>query len=375
VDGDHPGAVVTVRVLVDGVELLRGPADVFRGDLITAGVSPTGNASFAFSLWGAVSTDSWHTIAVEALDIDTADSWKPINQTPKRISCHEYDVFDYQLFVKDLATGAVRQLTATPRRGDWNADWSPDAKRVAHDVVLADPSGVYGLRGYLGITTVADGRTKSIKGSSGGNDADWSPDGKWLVFDRVVTNDRSVYIISASGGTRRLIKRNAVSGDIAPSGKRIVYLEPSSSRIMAVDLKGLHPVVVTRLRSKVDPKARWYEVNPSWSPNGRWIAYADGGHIWKVRVGSSGTQLARPVRLTAGQAVAQNPSWSSNGSWVYYQAQYADEPQIWRISASGGVPVAVTSGPGLNGLGDFNGVQSPTGESLVYSSVAPVAPS
>jgi Tol biopolymer transport system component len=312
---------------------------------------------------------------VEALDLGTTDTWVPINLTPRRITCHEYDDFDYQLFVKDLATGTVRQLTSTTRRGDWNADWSPDAKRVAHDVVLADASGIYGLRGYLGITSVADGRTRLLKGSLGGNDADWNPGGKWLAFDRATANDRSIYSLPASGGTRRLIRRDAVSADIAPSGKRILYLEPSSSRIMTVDLKGLHPVVVTRLRSRVGPRAQWYETNPSWSPNGRWIAYADGGHIWKVRVGSSGSPLARPVRLTAGQAVARNPTWSHDGAWVYYQARYADESRIWRIPASGGIPVAVTAGPGLNGFGDVNGVESPTGDSVVFSSVAPVTPS
>ena len=34
------------------------------------------------------------------------------------------------------------------------------------------------------------------------------------------------------------------------------------------------------------------------------------------------------------------------------------------LAASGGIPVAVTPGPGLNGFGDFNGVQSPTGDFL-----------
>jgi Tol biopolymer transport system component len=72
--------------------------------------------------------------------------------------------------------------------------------------------------------------------------------------------------------------------------------------------------------------------------------------------------------------VAQNPTWSSNGAWVYYQARYADDSQIWRIAATGGIPVAVTPGPGLNGFGDSNGVESPGGDLLVYSSVSPVIP-
>ncbi|MGZ8438992.1 MAG: TolB family protein [Candidatus Limnocylindrales bacterium] len=375
VDADHPGAVVTVRVLVDGTELRRGPADDYRGDLITAGVSPTGKASFAFSLWGSVSRDTWHTITVEALDIDAANSWSPIDATPKRISCHEYDMFDYQLFVKNLTTGEVRQLTNTTNRGDWNPAWSPNGARVAHDVVLADPSAIHGVRSYIGITVLAGGVTRSIKGTAGGNDPAWSPDGRWLAFDRVTAGDRSIYSITPSGGTRRLIRRNAASADISPSGRRIVYLEPSSSRIMAVDVKGLHPVVVARLRRAVDPHAAWYDVNPAWSPDGRWIAYSDGGQIWKVRVGSTGTPLARPVRLTSGKAVAVQPTWTPDGAWVVYQAAYVGDTQIWKVKAGGGIPVMVTEGPHLAGFGDATGIMSPVDETLVFSSIAPVTPS
>jgi hypothetical protein len=374
VDPDDRNAVVTVRVIVDGVELRRGPADDFRQDLLDTGTSPTGKAAFVFGLWDDLTKDAWHTIVVQALDVGTTDTWVPINLTPRRITCHEYAWWDYELFVRDLATGETRPLTRTTGRGDYNPAWSPDATRVAHDVALADPSGVHGARGSIGITTVADGRTRTVKGTYGGNDATWSRDGKTLLFDRVTAGDRSIYSIPASGGTRRLIRRDAVSVDLSPTGRRLVFLQPSTSRILTVDAKGLHPVVVARLRTKVDPNAGFFDVNPAWSPDGRWIAYADGGHIWKVRVASSGSPLARPVRLTAGKATANQPSWSADGRFVYFQARYGDEYQVWRIAASGGLPAEVTPGPGLNGFGDYNGVESPDGGSLTYSSVSPVIP-
>ena len=143
---------------------------------------------------------------------------------------------------------------------------------------------------------------------------------------------------------------------------------------MTVDAKGLHPVVVTRLRTKVNSLAPWYDVNPAWSPNGRWIAYADGGHIWKVRVATSGAPLSRPVRLTAGKATANQPTWSADGKSIYFQARYRDEYQVWRISASGGIPTEITPGPGLNGFGDYNGVEAPGGGTVIYSSISPVIP-
>ena len=373
-DPDDRAAVVTVRVIVDGVEVRRGPADVFREGLIEAGVSSTGKASFVFGLWDDVSKDAWHTIVVEALDVGTTDTWVPINLTPRRITCHEYAWWDYELFIKDLSTGESRPLTRTTGRGDYNPAWSPDGTRVAHDVALPDASGVHGARGSIGVTTVATGRTRTVRGTYGGNDATWTRDGKTLLFDRVTGGDKSIYSIPVAGGTRRLIRRDAVSVDPSPTGRRLVFLQPSASRIMTVDAKGLHPVVVARLGARVDPNAGFYDVNPAWSPDGRWIAYADRGHIWKVRVASSGAPLARPVRVTAGKATANQPSWSADGKSIYYQARYNEEYQVWRIAAGGGTPTQVTPGPGLNGFGDYNAVESPSGGTLVYSSVSPVIP-
>jgi hypothetical protein len=376
VDRDHPGAIVTVRVLVDGTEVARGPADDFRQDLYDAGVSPTGKASFVFSLWGKVSTDVWHAVVVEALDLDATDSWVPLDASPRRISCHKYDMFDYERLTKDMATGTVSRLTNATRRSSWNAAWSPEGTRIAHDVVLADPGAVHGVRGYLGITRLADGRTTAIKGTSGGNDAAWSPDAKSIAFDRVTAGDASIYVIPAVGGTRRLIRHNAASAEFSPSGKRIVFLEPSSSRIMTMDSVGRRPVVVARLRRQVDPEAAWFDVNPTWSPDGRWIAYSDGGHIWKVRVGSTGTPLAGPVRLTSGKATAYEPSWTPDGASIVYQATYADDPQIWQIEAKpGAIPIMLTDRPQVMTFGDNNGVLSPDGKTLVYSALDPVTPS
>lgn len=373
VDPDDPSRAVTVRVLVDGVEVARVVASQHRQDLVDAGVSPSGDAAFDVPLWNLVSHDVWHAVRVEAKDLDS-DGWAAINLTPRRIACHAYTLFEYDLFVADMATGVARQLTTTKGRGDWNADWSPSGSLVAHDVVLQDPSGVGGLRSYIGVTSLATGRTRAVSGSSGGNDAAWNPGAGWLAFDRLSVNDRSIYLIPQAGGTRRLVRRNAVSADFAPSGKRLVFFEPSASRIMSVDLRGGDPVAVARLRSPVSRAASFYDVNPEWSPDGRWIAYADGGHIWKVRVGSRGQPLAVPVRVTSGRALASGPSWGPGAATIVFQARYEGESDIWSVTAAGGIPVKLTAATGLAGFGDFNGALSPAGDRLVFSSPTTVVP-
>ncbi|HEV8148206.1 MAG TPA: amidohydrolase family protein [Bryobacteraceae bacterium] len=58
------------------------------------------------------------------------------------------------------------------------------------------------------------------------------------------------------------------------------------------------------------------EYQPSWSPDGQWIAYVtwadDGGHIWKTQSDGSGS----PVRLTRLGAFYRDPVWSPDGTRI-----------------------------------------------------------
>jgi imidazolonepropionase-like amidohydrolase len=101
-----------------------------------------------------------------------------------------------------------------------------------------------------------------------------------------------------------------------------------------------------------------FELAPSWSPDGRWIAFVTsenrgGGHVWKVDT----TGLARPVRLTASPGDYANPVWSADGRSVVVArgagATARDRGMIFnawfdlvRFPASGGNPtvLAATSG-------------------------------
>jgi hypothetical protein len=86
VDPDDLSARLTVRVLGDGAGLGEATADMFRQDLIDAGVSPDGLAGFSFDLRGHLSVGESHTILIEAQDAQTS-AWQPLDATPKVITC------------------------------------------------------------------------------------------------------------------------------------------------------------------------------------------------------------------------------------------------------------------------------------------------
>src|SRR6185436_14824744 len=50
---------------------------------------------------------------------------------------------------------------------------------------------------------------------------------------------------------------------------------------------------------------------PSWSPDGKWIAVAMYGSIWKVD-----PQTGVASELTSSRKIHSSPSWSPDGKWI-----------------------------------------------------------
>jgi len=86
VDPDDRLADLTIRVLSDGQVVAIGIADLFRQDLVDAGVSPDGNSGFYIRLWDLVSLNVAHVITVQAQDHESAE-WVNLNLTPKSLTC------------------------------------------------------------------------------------------------------------------------------------------------------------------------------------------------------------------------------------------------------------------------------------------------
>ena len=140
----------------------------------------------------------------------------------------------------------------------------------------------------------------------------------------------------------------------SPDGSRIVFSAQGALWVMPAT--GGRAVRITDYR--LEPTA------PSWSPDGRRIAFqnyaAEGNfHIWTIAPDGKDAR-----EITTGPFDDREPAWLPDGSGLVFSSDRSGDGQykIWRAPLAGGAPVQITTGPGA----ESNPVVSPDGTRLAY---------
>ena len=101
-----------------------------------------------------------------------------------------------------------------------------------------------------------------------------------------------------------------------------------------------------------------YQGTPSWSPDGKTLAYvadADGVlQVFQKRIGSPDR-----TQVTHGRFDSHDPFWSPDGTRLYYLSLARDRDGLWSISAAGGLPENVMENVSSASL-------SPDGKTLAF---------
>jgi Tol biopolymer transport system component len=99
---------------------------------------------------------------------------------------------------------------------------------------------------------------------------------------------------------------------------------------------------------------------PSWSPDGRQIAfYSRVGETSQIFVIAA--DGGAPQRLTSDHWNNSYPRWSGDGQWLYFASNRTGTDQIWRMPSRGGAPTQVTRN------GGFAASPSPDGRWVYYT--------
>ena len=175
-----------------------------------------------------------------------------------------------EIFTIPAAKGDVRNLTQSSGSAERSPAWSPDGKSVAY---FSDRSGEYQL-----VIAAADGstpaRTITLAHPTHFYTPAWSPDGKRIVFQD--TNER-LWVVEVATG-----RATDIGGD--------EWMVPERS------------------------------LDPTWSPDSRWIAYAKRLPSLYRAIFVYDTQNGQTHQVTDGLADATWPAWDASGKYLWFFA-------------------------------------------------------
>lgn len=248
------------------------------------------------------------------------------------------------LYVKRTDSRVVTQLTNDPADDQMPAV-SPDGSKIAFASNRAGNWDIF-------VMPISGG--KAVQVTSDATDEihpSWSPDGETLVFNRMGESSGRWEMWAASASrpdTANFIGYGLfprwcpVAGTGQDGSDRILFQLPRergrrSFGLWTIDIAGTTSMNATEIAGSATNAL----INPTWSPDGAWIVYAEVAGS----SGDFGTRRATPtdsslwmvsstgdakVRLTNGRGVCLSPAWGGNNR-LFFVSNRAGSDNIWAM--------------------------------------------
>jgi Tol biopolymer transport system component len=225
---------------------------------------------------------------------------------------------DINIFVLDLRSGEIRQLTRNPAE-DTMPSWSPDDRQIAFASTRDGGQGVWAVDAVGGpehklATTKA--RIDAASWAAGGEVLAHGVDGTkgWLeVGGKPLTGDEHVFPFRPSFLSAReffytadgKIKKRSLDGT--------VQTIPFTAALEVTPVNGTYARRKRDFISQAPRKALGI-MRPMLSPDGTTIAFAALGDLYVMPIGGA------PKNLTHDAAYDTDPAWSPDGNWLVYSS-------------------------------------------------------
>ena len=271
-----PRELVTVAVLIGAALAASLPAAAQPTDRMIVYARSTGEfddpAATEIFMMREDGTD-----VVQLTDNEKEDNFPVLSPDGWHIAFSRRTGGQYDLFMMDVDGNDVRRLIRSGNADEVLPSWAPDGKRLAYTATTATPDG-------------------------------WQSD---------------IYRIRARDGRFRRLTFTPIikefAPDWAPNGSRIAFTKQNEKghrygiATVRPDATGLEWLVINP-----ESASGYTDVNPSWSPDSRWVAFSrDHGadpyvDIYKVK--RDGTEVTAVTELNE---LAENPVWGNDGRIMF----------------------------------------------------------
>ncbi|MFC1717540.1 sigma-70 family RNA polymerase sigma factor [Candidatus Poribacteria bacterium] len=285
----------------------------------------------------------------------------------------------FNLAVRDLATGEIRDVTSDAQKGNrphrcaLNSIWSPDSKQIAYH---------WDNEGHLELRVVGlDGSEPCILWPKDDNlskiiPRDWSQDGE-LILGELNNQDGSSEIVLISVGdgslqTLRSLEAHTSGMSLSPDGRYVVYGRPAEEN------NGLHSLFLLAADGSGEeiPLAGHTDGNnyrPLWALDGKTVVFVsnrdpmNATSLWLMQV-IDGKQAGAPqfIMRSAGNIW---PLGSTCEGFLYYNIFFQGGSDIYFAPVDMGTGELLPQPTRLSSVG-FNKCPSwsPDGRKLAYTS-------
>lgn len=236
------------------------------------------------------------------------------------------------IFLKQVNSRVVEQITHTPNSNEKQPQISPDGKSIIFASEKEGQWNIYEIsatdRGSRELEVVRNGRINE--------QPSYSPDGSRITYATWMPKKAEWWIAITHRQTQQeKLYGPGIFPKFSPDGKKILFQQarvhsPQWYSIWILDLE--HESI-----SNIISNDKWAAITPSWSPDGKRVIFASvnkslhangpwvGDDIYTIW--ANGTHL---MRLTSDDSPDWNPVWSNNGR-VYFISLRNNQQNIWSI--------------------------------------------